>query len=136
MKRELKYYIKQTEVLVKPENSDKINLESLRVNIGFFQHERLVHLIVTMTFALLTVISLGLAVSKIYFLPLFILFLALEVPYVFHYYTLENGVQKLQELYREAEELISGSAAVSESSVKGELTSASTGKTTGNGGNS
>ena len=107
MKRELKSYIKQTEELVKPENAGKISLESLRINIGFFQHERLVHLIVTMTFALLTVISLGLAVSKIYFLPLFILFLVLGVPYVFHYYTLENGVQRLQELYREAEKLIS-----------------------------
>ena len=109
MKKELKSYVKQTEELVKSGNINKSRLESLRINIGFFQHERLVHLIVTMTFALLTVISLWLTVSKIYFLPLFLLFLALEVPYVFHYYTLENGVQKLQELYREAEEnLVSG----------------------------
>lgn len=103
MKKELKSYIKQTKELVKTGTIDESRLESLRINIEFFQHERLVHLIVTMTFALLTVISLGLAVSEIYFLPLFLLFLVLEVPYVFHYYTLENGVQKLQELYREAE---------------------------------
>lgn len=104
MKKELKEYIRQTEELVKNGGADKSRLESLRVNIGFFQHERLVHLIVTMTFALLTVISLGLAMAEIYLLPLFMLFLALEVPYVFHYYRLENGVQRLQELYRKAEE--------------------------------
>jgi len=123
MKKELKSYIKQTEDLVKDKNIDNSRLESLRINIGFFQHERLVHLIVTMTFALLTVISLGLAVSKIYFLPLFVLFLALEVPYVFHYYTLENGVQRLQELYREAD-------------TKTSLKTVTTGKASGNGGNS
>ena len=103
MKNELKEYIRQTEEAVKKGNVNKNRLESLKVNIGFFQHEMLVHLIVTMTFALLTVISLRLAMAEIYLLPLFVLFLALEVPYVFHYYRLENGVQRLQELYREAE---------------------------------
>lgn len=103
MKNELKEYIRQTEEAVKNGNMNISRLESLKVNIGFFQHERLVHLIVTMTFALLTVISLGLTMAKIYLLPLFVLFLALEVPYVFHYYRLENGVQHLQNLYREAE---------------------------------
>ena len=104
MKKDLKEYIKLTEESVKSSTMDKSRLESLRINIGFFQHERLVHLIVTMTFALLTVISLSLALREIYLLPLFVLFLALEVPYVFHYYRLENGVQRLQALYREAEE--------------------------------
>lgn len=122
MKKELKTYIKAAEESVKPENANKINLESFRINIGFFQHERLVHLIVTMTFALLTVIALGLSVSKIYFLPLFILFLALEVPYVFHYYTLENGVQRLQELYREAEKLISESSSDMKAVLESEQT--------------
>lgn len=103
MKNELKEYIRQTEEAVKNGNINISRLESLKVNIEFFQHERLVHLIVTMTFALLTVISLGLTMAKIYLLPLFVLFLALEVPYVFHYYRLENGVQHLQNLYREAE---------------------------------
>lgn len=105
MKNELLSYIKQTEELIESGGAlDEKKLYSIKTNIGFFQHERLVHLIVTMTFALLTVISLGLSTSEIYFLPLFVLFLALEIPYVFHYYRLENGVQKLQRLYRAAEE--------------------------------
>ena len=60
------------------------------VQIGFFMHERMVHLIVTVLFALLSV-----AVA------LFGALLILLVPYIMHYYLLENGVQKMYEQYDE-----------------------------------
>jgi len=69
--------------------------------ILFFQHERLIHLLVTLLFAALTFASLALFLIT-YFWPviaLFVLFLVLLVPYIFHYYHLENGVQKLYDLY-------------------------------------
>ncbi len=71
--------------------------------IRFFQHERLIHLIVTVLFAILTLGSFATFLLT-QFLPiivLFILFLLLLVPYIFHYYRLENGVQKLYGLYEE-----------------------------------
>lgn len=75
--------------------------DSLLIQIRFFQHERLVHLIVTVTFAILTMISvLGCVLSPQ--LPLFALatlLLILLVPYIRHYYILENGVQKLYICY-------------------------------------
>lgn len=104
MKKELETYIEQVEDMIRDGGSLSAQLEGIKTNIEFFQHERLVHLIVTMTFALLTVMSLGLTFFIPYMLPLFVLFLALEIPYVFHYYKLENGVQKLERLYREAAE--------------------------------
>ncbi len=69
--------------------------------ILFFQHERLIHLLVTILFALLTVGSFGLFFITEFFpiIALFCVFLVLLVPYVFHYYHLENGVQKLYDLY-------------------------------------
>lgn len=73
------------------------------VQIAFFQHERLVHLIVTMTVAILTVISLAIGVIGD-FPAGFVLagmFTILLVPYIFHYYTLENEVQKMYEQYDE-----------------------------------
>ena len=75
--------------------------QELLVQIGFFQHERLIHLIVTITFALLTMMSvLGfLALVQPGILVLTILLLVLLVPYVRHYYILENGVQKLYTYY-------------------------------------
>lgn len=104
MKKQLYGYIEKVQNQLK----EGVNLEELKesmiTNIGFFQHERLIHLIITMTFAVMTVLSLAMALQQFYFLPLFVLILALTVPYVFHYYFLENGVQKLQRLYNELEE--------------------------------
>lgn len=75
--------------------------QELLVQIHFFQHERLVHLIVTITFALLTMMSVMgfLAFVQPGILVLTILLLILLVPYVRHYYILENGVQKLYTYY-------------------------------------
>ena len=104
MKNELKAYIEKMTALTESGEMTREQLESMLVSIGFFQHERLIHLLVTLAFAVLTILSLLLTVQELYFMPLFLLFLALEVPYVFHYYRLENGVQKLQRMYREAED--------------------------------
>lgn len=83
-----------------PEKS-AVAKKELLIQIQFFQHERLVHLIVTVLFALLTVITLlaELFLMKPVLLLLSLLFLVLLVPYVGHYYLLENGVQKLYEYY-------------------------------------
>lgn len=101
MKNELTEYIKTVKQWLAEGKAPYEILEDMKVNIGFFQHERLIHLIVTMTFAVLVLLSLVLFTREFYFLPLFLLFLGLEIPYVFHYYKLENGVQELQRLYRE-----------------------------------
>ena len=72
----------------------------LEKKITFFMHERLIHLIVTVPFAILEIISLATLTISIS-LPMIILcvlFLVLLVPYVLHYYFLENSVQKLYKL--------------------------------------
>ena len=71
------------------------------IQIQFFQHERLIHLIVTVTFAILTVMSvLGfVATTQIGLLVLTGMLLVLLIPYIRHYYILENGVQKLYQYY-------------------------------------
>ena len=82
----------------------------LLIQIGFFQHERLIHLIVTVLFALMTVLVFILAVTN--FAPwtgvLLLLLLILLVPYIKHYWLLENGTQKLYEYYDKLEELYNG----------------------------
>ena len=83
------------------EEERKKMAQELLVQIGFFQHERFVHLIVTITFALLTMMSVigVLLLIQPGLLVLTILLLILLVPYVRHYYILENGVQKLYAYY-------------------------------------
>ena len=72
------------------------------VQIGFFMHERLIHLIVTVLFAILAVgVALFFVAQPT--IPILLLFGALMillVPYM-HYYLLENGVQKMYEQYDE-----------------------------------
>ncbi|MBD5106553.1 MAG: hypothetical protein HDT41_06200 [Lachnospiraceae bacterium] len=76
-------------------------LQEHMVQIQFFSHERLIHLLVTITFALLTFGTFFLLILS--FSPglvcLFIALLVLLVPYIMHYYLLENGVQKMYQQY-------------------------------------
>ncbi len=71
--------------------------------IGFLQHERLVHLIVLALFSLLTILSVGvfLLTGVWALIALTVLFLSLTVPYIVHYYRLENGIQRLYCLYEQ-----------------------------------
>ena len=76
-------------------------LEEHLVQVGFFQHERLVHLIVTVTFALLEMLAIVLSViaDSLFTLLLPVVILILLIPYIRHYYILENEVQKMYVQY-------------------------------------
>lgn len=82
-------------------------LLSVRTHIAFFQHERLVHELVMILFAILSVggIFFFAAIPQIPVFCLDLLFFALLIPYVKHYYGLENGVQRLYDLYDRLEKL-------------------------------
>lgn len=69
--------------------------------IAFFQHERLVHLIVTVLFAILEMFAIALAMffPDISTLLLVVVVLVLLIPYIRHYYILENEVQKMYGQY-------------------------------------
>lgn len=104
MGKRLKDYLEKMEKLdiktLTEEEKGEI-MKDLLIQIGFFQHERLIHLIVTVIFALLTMLSiLGAALlQQISMFLLTVLFFVLLVPYIMHYYLLENGVQKLYTYY-------------------------------------
>lgn len=72
-------------------------LENHLIQIGFFQHERLIHLIVTVLFALMEIISMVATVATEYMGLIFpdVLLMVLLIPYIRHYYILENEVQKM-----------------------------------------
>ena len=121
MGERLKKYIKRTEELIEyltrttdrqEDFKERIAKEKaeLLVQIGFFQHERLIHLIVTVLFALMTILVFLLAVTA--FAPwngvLLLLLLVLLIPYIRHYWLLENGTQKLYQYYDKLEEMYHG----------------------------
>lgn len=71
--------------------------------IAFFSHERLIHLMVTALFAILAFAMFIVCMFCFSFplLALTLLLLVLLVPYIMHYYLLENGVQKMYNQYDE-----------------------------------
>ena len=77
--------------------------KELLVEIQFWQHERLVHLLVVILFALVTigVLLVMLFKTELALIALEVLLLALLVPYIWHYFILENGVQTLYVIYEE-----------------------------------
>ena len=82
-------------------NKNKINLEDMLIKINFFQHERLIHLIITLFYVIMFLIFLILvSLSYIFIIPAFIL-LIFVIFYIIHYFRLENGVQSLYFLYDE-----------------------------------
>lgn len=106
MKKRILSYLNRIDTLLS-ENSANTDWQSVTeehpVQVSFFQHERLVHLIVTVVFGLLTVMSVGIVLMTGYLslLVLTVLFCVLLIPYIFHYYLLENGVQRMYAQYDE-----------------------------------
>jgi ABC-type antimicrobial peptide transport system permease subunit len=107
MEKRILSYRKRIDELLQQEdaNWEKILKEHL-TQVAFFQHERLIHLIVTVLFAVLEIMSiLGTVVlaamesGNIAMSLLTILLLILLIPYIRHYYILENEVQKMYVQY-------------------------------------
>ena len=100
MKEYLYNYIEEIDNLLK--ENKKIKEEDIKnhlIKIGFFQHERLIHLYVTFFYAIMFLLfaALGL-VHYIFYIITFILLIFL-IFYVIHYFRLENGVQYLYKQY-------------------------------------
>ena len=93
MKIKLEDYIKKLEEEKKKDKIDKNLPEEILHVIEFFQHERFAGIS-----TILFLISF-LALENIFLFLLFLVTFCLFVPYIFHYYYLENGTQKLYDLY-------------------------------------
>ena len=102
MKKRITEYLAYIDALLERDDMDwERERQKHLVQIAFFAHERQVHLIVMALLALATVISilyLNFSGSLIIVALVFAL-LVLLIPYVMHYYLLENSVQKMYEQY-------------------------------------
>lgn len=105
-KRILEYRKMMDELLKKLEaGSSDVDISALKTEhltqIAFFQHERLIHLIVTVLFAILEFMAFlfVLIMPNIGTILLTFAVLVLLIPYIRHYYLLENEVQKMYVQY-------------------------------------
>jgi hypothetical protein len=106
MKKRIQNYMKQVDALLKksPVDADwSTVLSDHLIQLSFYQHERLVHLLVTMLVAILTMLSVGIGIVGEYPYMFIVSFglMTLLVPYLFHFCFLENAVQKMYQQYDE-----------------------------------
>ena len=103
MKNEIKKYLTYIRDIDKEDKiKDKDNvLEELIYQIKFIQHERLIHLIVTVFVGISTLILLGVGIiaESIGFIFVSLMTLILFFFYIVHYYFLENSTQELYKHY-------------------------------------
>ncbi|MBP3841025.1 MAG: hypothetical protein IK997_02730 [Bacilli bacterium] len=100
MKKYLYDYIKETDKKLENKNTDindliKVHLEKIK----FFQHERLIHLLVTLFYAIFMMIFLVFSFIHYIFIIIFFIITIFLIFYVVHYFRLENGVQYLYKQY-------------------------------------
>jgi len=83
-------------------------LEDHRAMVGFLQHERLIHLMVTLAVAgmFLVTVLFSLVFKSVILGIANLLLVGLLLPYIWHYFRLENGIQKLYRLDREIQKRI------------------------------
>ena len=108
MREYLGNYVKEIDEKIKSKNITEKDIENHLIKIEFFQHERLIHLLVTLAhgiFLFLSVIiftQIWIFVIVIYIALIFLLF------YVRHYFFLENNVQYLYKQYDQMQNIIQG----------------------------
>ena len=104
MGNKIRHYIKHIDNMLESDDysTDWDNeIHNHLVMISFFSHERLIHLIVTALFALISIIvflylltNFSISIGILMLLLVFLL-----IPYIKHYYLLENSVQYMYEQY-------------------------------------
>lgn len=102
MAKRIRRYIAYIDELLKRNDVDFAReAERHLTQVGFFMHERLIHLIVLVLFAVLTVATCitFVVTDNISLLILALAFMVLLVPYILHYHLLENSVQYMYEQY-------------------------------------
>ena len=105
MKKYLYDYINDIDNLLKS-NKKVLNqdIENHLIKINFFQHERLIHLLVTLFYALIFIIFTSLGFIHYIFFSISVILLIFLLFYIVHYFRLENGVQYLYNQYDKLKE--------------------------------
>ena len=100
MKKYLFDYIKEIDNLLNnKEKFDNDDIQKHLIKIQLFQHERLIHLLVTLFYALLFIIFMSFGFIYYIFFVIALIIVIFLIFYVVHYFRLENGVQYLYKQY-------------------------------------
>lgn len=106
MREYLNNYIKNIDEKINNSNIKKEDIEDHLIKIKFFQHERLIHLLVTLFYGIFLFLSVIISFKTWIFLIILYLVLVILIFYVRHYFFLENSVQYLYKQYDKMKNII------------------------------
>lgn len=106
MKKYLYDYIKKIDNKIEKRLITKQEINDHLIKVGFFQHEREIHLFVTLAYAIMAIVSFAISIISPMFVFVGVILVAFLIPYVLHYFNLENGVQYLYKQYDKMKEII------------------------------
>ena len=106
MREYLENYTKEIEEKIKIKNITKQDILDHLTKIQFFQHERLIHLLVTLFYGIFLFLSVIISFKTWLFLIILYIVLIVLLFYVRHYFFLENHIQYLYKLYDQMKNFI------------------------------
>ena len=99
MREYLEDYTKEIDNKIKSKKINEQDIEDHLIKIKFFQHERLIHLLVTLFYGIFVFLAVIISFKTWLFLIILSLALIVLIFYVRHYFFLENHVQYLYKQY-------------------------------------
>ena len=110
MREYLENYTKEIEEKIKTKNITEQDIVDHLTKIKFFQHERLIHLLVTLFYGLFLFLSVIISFKTWLFLIILYIVLIVLLFYIRHYFFLENHVQYLYKLYDQMKNILKKNA--------------------------
>ena len=106
MRKYVKDYIKEIDNKIESKKITQKDIDNHLIKISFFQHERLIHLLVTLFYGLFLFISIIIFLKIWLFVIIVYIVLIILLFYVRHYFFLENSTQYMYRQYDEMKKQI------------------------------
>lgn len=106
MRKYLEEYTKEIDEKITSKQITEKDMKDHLIKIKFFQHERLIHLLVTLSYGLFLFLSVMIFTKVLLFIIITYIVLIVLLFYVRHYFFLENHVQYLYKQYDSMKKLI------------------------------
>lgn len=105
MREYIDNYVKYVDKIIKDDKYTESFIEEHLKMINFFQHERVIHLVITLFYAMLTILFWGLSLISMLFIVIAVILSGFLVCYIYHYFYLENHVQYMYKQYNKLKKL-------------------------------
>ena len=105
MREYISSYVKYVDKVINDNKYKDDFLEMHLKMITYFQHERVIHLVITLFYAILTLLFWGLCLISLIFIVIALILSIFLVLYIYHYFYLENHVQYMYKQYNKLKKL-------------------------------